>query len=170
MALFLVCVKIFFARILDVSIATLRQSVMLKGKIIVSTILAFFEVFIWFLVAREALRMDVSSILIPIFYSLGYATGTLIGFLLIRLLVSGNATLQVIVNYDDESLIKALHLRGYEVCVIALENEFGSAKKMLFLEVNVKSIKKLEALISKICPGAFFIVNDTKKAVNGMIK
>lgn len=41
MTLFFICVKIFFARILDVTIGTLRQSVMLKGKIYLTSVLAF---------------------------------------------------------------------------------------------------------------------------------
>ena len=79
MELLFICVKIFFARILDVTISTFRQNIMLKGKIVISTILAFFEILIWFLVAREALVIAIDSIFIPISYSLGYATGTLIG-------------------------------------------------------------------------------------------
>ena len=82
-----ICIKIFFARILDVSIATIRQNVMLKGHYFKSTILAFMEIFIWFLVAREALTVGISSLWIPISYSLGYATGTLLGSLLSKKLL-----------------------------------------------------------------------------------
>lgn len=168
MTLFLVCVKIFFARILDVSIATLRQSVMLNGKVFVSSVLAFIEVFIWFIVAREALRMDVNSILIPIFYSLGYATGTLLGSFLARLLISNSVSLQVIV--DNEMLWKALKVRGYEVSMLDIKCSNNKVKQMLFLEINRKSLKKVEALVKKISPDAFFIVNDTRKVMNGVVK
>ncbi len=171
MTLLGICVKIFFARILDVSIATFRQTVMIRGKIIISCILAFFEVFIWFIIAREALRMDISSILIPIFYSLGYATGTLLGFFLARVFINGVVGIQVIINATDVNLVKALKLRGYEVCMFHLENDFkGNDKKMLFLEVNNKSLKKIENLILKIAPSAFIIVNDSRKVMNGIIK
>ena len=87
MSLFFVCVKIFFARILDVTISTIRQNFMLKEHYVLSTILAFFEIFIWFIVAREALLISIDSVLIPISYSLGYATGTLIGSLVSKRLI-----------------------------------------------------------------------------------
>ncbi len=164
MSLLFICVKIFFARILDVSISTLRQMVMLKGKLLISTILAFIEVFIWFIVAREALTININSILIPIFYSLGFATGTLIGSFLARLFVKGEVLIQVIVN--DEKLIKALKLRGYEVSILTLDNH----KKMLYLEINSQSLKKVLALIKKASPSSFMIINDSRKVKNGIIK
>ena len=164
MTLFWICVKIFFARILDVSISTLRQMIMLKGKLIISTFLAFIEVFVWFIVAREALTMDINSILIPIFYSLGYACGTLIGSFLAKCFIKGGVLIQVIVS--DEKLVKALKLRGYEISVITLDNK----KKMLFLEVNTKSLKKVESLIKKADPTSFMIINDSRKVINGIVK
>lgn len=171
MTLFFICVKIFFARILDVTIGTLRQSVMLKGKIYLTSVLAFLEVFIWFVVAREALTMNIESILIPIFYSLGYATGTLMGSFLSRKLVKGEVGLQVVVDEKDNLLLNALKARGYAVSIINLENENkGSKKRMLFLEVNSKSLKKVEALISKTAPNAFITISETKKVLNGTIK
>ena len=171
MTLVFICVKIFFARILDVSIATIRQSVMLKGKIFLTTILAFTEVFIWFVVAREALTMDIKSIFIPIFYSLGYATGTLLGAFLSKKLIKGSVGLQIIVNQEDNMLLKALKTRGYEVSIISLENDFkGQKKRMLFLEVNSKSLPKIEKLITKTAPDAFIVACESKKVTNGIVK
>lgn len=170
MTLFLICVKIFFARILDVTIGTLRQSVMLKGKTFLTSVLAFFEVFIWFVVAREALTIDVKSILIPIFYSLGYATGTLIGTFLSKKLVKGEVGLQVVVDAKDNLLLNALKARGYTVSIINLENEKGPKKRILFLEVNSKSLKKVESLIAKTSPNAFITMSETKKVLNGTVK
>lgn len=171
MTLFFICVKIFFARILDVTIGTLRQTVMLKGKIYITSFLAFLEVFIWFVVAREALTMNIESILIPIFYSLGYATGTLIGSFLSKKLVKGEVGLQVVVKEKDNLLLKALKARGYQVSIINLENDYkGEKKRMLFLEVNSKSLKKVESLISKTAPNAFITISETKRVVNGTVK
>lgn len=170
MTLFWICVKIFFARILDVTIGTLRQTAMLKGRVYLMAILAFIETMIWFMVAREALTIDISSILIPIFYSLGYATGTLIGSFLSHQVMKGEVGMQVIIDEND-SLLKSLKIRGYQVSIINLENDFqGKKKKMLFLEVNSKSIKKVEKLILKSSPNAFITISDTKKVLNGTIK
>ena len=66
------CLTIFLARIVDVSISTFRTLLMVRKKSFVIPILAFFEVFVWFIAARKALNTKIDSLLIPIFYSLGY--------------------------------------------------------------------------------------------------
>lgn len=171
MDLLFMCVKIFFARILDVTIATFRQNIMLKGKLVLSTILAFIEIMIWFLVAREALVMAIDSIFIPISYSLGYATGTLIGSLMSKKLIKGTVGVQVIVDFDSQELVNALKVRGYGFSIVHMESGFNSeAKLMLFLEVNTSSLKKLQNLILKNDPNAFITVSDTKRVYNGTLK
>ncbi len=166
-----ICIKIFFARILDVSIATIRQNVMLKGHYFKSTILAFMEIFIWFLVAREALTVGISSLWIPISYSLGYATGTLLGSLLSKKFIKGEVGVQVIIDEAQKELISALKLRGYSFNILHLESGFKSEPKlMIFIEVNNKSVKKLQALIEAIVPDAFIVISDTKQIINGTLK
>ncbi len=171
MDLLFMCVKIFFARILDVTIATFRQNVMLKGHYVISTILAFFEIMIWFLVAREALVIAIDSIFIPISYSLGYATGTLIGSFLSQKLMKGIVGVQIITDEEKKDLVNALKIRGYGLSILHLESGFNSEPKlMIFLEVNSKSLKKLEKLIQKNDPDAFIVISDTKRVYNGTLK
>ena len=64
----LICIKIFFARILDVSLGTIKTFYVLKEKKIIAFIISFIELIIWYYAARTALSLDVSSILIPISY------------------------------------------------------------------------------------------------------
>ena len=53
--LLFLCIKVFFIRIIDVSMGTLRTIITVKGNRVVATIIAFFEALIWFLVVKEAL-------------------------------------------------------------------------------------------------------------------
>ena len=76
-----ICIKIFLARIVDVSLGTIRTVLVVKGKNITPAIVAFFEVLIWFYAAREALNTNIDSIFIPIFYAGGYAAGTYLFYL-----------------------------------------------------------------------------------------
>ena len=79
MELLFLCIKIFFARICDVSLGTVRMVVTVKGKSVLAAVLAFLEVFIWFMIAREALNTEITSLWIPLSYAGGFASGTLIG-------------------------------------------------------------------------------------------
>lgn len=171
MKLFFLCIKIFFARILDVSIGTVRTMLMVKGKTYIMAVLAFIEVFIWFIVAREALVTDVNSIFIPISYSLGYASGTLIGACISNRFIKGVVGVQVVIEKDNNSLLKAVRKHGYAVSVIDLKDDFnGNKRDMLFFQINNKNLKKLIALIKKYDKNAFIVVNDTKAVQNGFIK
>ncbi len=173
MNIIFICIKIFFARILDVTICTFRQNILLKGKMLLAAILAFFEIMIWFFVAREALLISIDSVLIPVSYSLGYATGTLIGAYLSKKLIKGQIAIQIIIDKNKDDILKALKIRGYEFSLLKMENyskEQKNNKVMIFLEVNLKSIKKVEQLINQYDNKAFVIISDTKKVYNGKLK
>ncbi len=171
MELLFVCIKIFFARILDVTIATFRQNILLKGRCVLGAILAFAEIMIWFLVAREALTIPIQSVWIPISYSLGFATGTLIGSLLSKHFIKGEVGVQIIIDEEKKDLINSLKMRGYPINILHLESGFNSVPKlMIFIEVSTKNLKKLESLIQQNDPDAFIVISDTKKVMKGTIK
>ena len=57
--------------------------------------------------------------------------------------------------------------------LLKMENyskEQKNNKVMIFLEVNLKSIKKVEQLINQYDNKAFVIISDTKKVYNGKLK
>lgn len=171
MELFFLCVKIFFARILDVSIGTVRTMLMVKGRTIIMSVLAFIEVFIWFLIAREALVTDVKNIFIPISYSLGYATGTLIGAYLSNNFIKGIVGVQVVLEKGNDKLLKAVRKHGYAVSIIDLQDDLnGNKRDMLFFQINHRNLKNLISLIKKYDNKAFIVVSDTKAVQNGFIK
>ena len=149
MNLLFLCVKIFMARILDVSIGTVRTLIMVKGKLFITTILAFLEALIWVLVVKEALITEISSFLVPISYSLGYATGTFLG------------------SYICNNFINAMRKHGFAVSIIDLEN---NRNVLLICQVNHKDEQKLLRLVKKYDKNAFIVVSDTKYVQNGFIK
>lgn len=169
--LILVGIKIFFARIIDVSLGSIRTILMVKGKSKSASIIAFLEVFVWFLVAKEALNTPYDSLLIPIFYAGGYACGTLIGVYLSNHFVSEVIGLQVITKNDNTKLVKKIRDSGYGVSIVALKKAYeGYKKEMLIIAINKKSLKKLIKLIKEYDYNAFIIINETKNVENGLIK
>lgn len=166
------CLYIFLARIVDVSMGTIRTVLIVKGKKISTAIIAFFEVLIWFLVAREALNTDIKSILIPICYAGGYATGTLIGSYISNNLLNGLIGVQVIVKQTKTNkILKEIRNSGFGVSVLDLKKTQEKEKKdMLFIQLNKKSLKKLTRIIRTIDPDAFLVINETKYVQNGLIK
>ena len=165
------CLKIFAARIVDVSLGTLRTRYFVKGKTIEPFIIAFVEVLIWFVVAREALNTDGNMFFIAISYAGGYATGTLIGSMIANKVIKGVMGVQVVLSKENEELINILRNEGYAVSVIELKNAYeGNDKDMLYIQINSDKLKELTKIIKDNDNSAFIVVNETKMVQNGLIK
>ena len=159
------------ARILDVSLGTIRTIIMVKGNSLKCAFIAFFEVFVWFIVAREALNTEHISLWIAISYSAGYATGTYIGSKLSNIFIKGNTTCQVITSKATKNNIKLLRDKGYALTILDIKDYYdGNKKKMLLIEINNTKIKELSKLIRKIDNNAFITFSETKTVINGFIK
>ncbi len=169
--LLLECLKIFFARIADVSLGTFRTILCVKGKTVEPFVIAFFEVLIWYVVAREALNTSGNMLFIAISYALGYATGTLIGSLLSKVFIKGIVGVQIILKENNKKLIQNLRKIGYGISIIELKNDYeGKHKDMLFIETNTKKLKELTKIVRDFDKEAFIVVNDTKLVYNGFLK
>ena len=155
------CIKVFLARIIDVSLGVLRTVELVKNNTSRAAIIAFFEVFIWLIIAREALTDN--NIFIMIFYSLGYAFGTLIGVKLSYYFSTGTSRVEVITNIIKSNDLKKL---GYGVSSISMDNK----RRLLLIEVNKKNIGNLLNIINKLDNKAFITINETKLVYNGFIK
>ena len=167
--MFILCLKIFFVRILDVSLGTIRTMFVVRGKKLISSIIGFFEILVWFLVVKEALQTESNSIFIAMSYSLGFATGNYIGALLSDKLITGNVSVQVFTN--NNNLEKILREHGYGVSsVVYTGYEEEAHKHMLFINIDKKKEKALRELIKKNDKEAFIIVNETKYVENGYFK
>ena len=167
--MFILCLKIFFVRILDVSLGTIRTMFVVRGKKLISSMIGFFEILVWFLVVKEALQTESNSIFIAISYSLGFATANYIGALLSDKLITGNVSVQVFTN--NNNLEKILREHGYGVSsVVYTGYEEEAHKHMLFINIDKKKEKALRELIKKNDKEAFIIVNETKYVENGYFK
>ena len=163
MATLLLCLKIFFARILDVSISTVRTVYVLKGKTLIVACLAFLEITIWFLVAREALNVENMSIWIVLSYSGGYTTGTIVGTFITKKFVSGNLGLNVISSNISSNDLNIIKKAGFGVSSINMNEN----KILLILQINKKRLEECKTLIYSLDQDAFITVNETKFVYNG---
>ncbi|HPF83737.1 MAG TPA: DUF5698 domain-containing protein [Bacilli bacterium] len=170
MEILILCIKIFFVRILDVSLGTIRTMVTVKGKNLYAAMIGFVEVLIWFLIVKEALNTDITSIFIAFSYAGGYATGTYIGGILSNRFITGNLGLQVILSKKNDDIVKEIRKNGYAVSVLDVKGQKEEEKYMLLIEINKKSFNSLKRLIRKLDDKAFIVVNETKLVQNGYFK
>lgn len=166
MSLFLLCFKIFIVRIIDVSMGTVATILTVKGKKFLASVIGFIEILLWFLIVKEALNTDETSIFIAISYALGFATGTYFGGYISEKYISGNFVVQLITS--NKNLIKFLKENGFGVSAIDVLNEDEKVKKyMLFIGIDKNKFYDLKRLIKKYDKKAFIMVNETKEVYNG---
>lgn len=164
----ILCLKIFFVRILDVSLGTIRTLFTVKGKRLIASLIGFFEVLVWFLVVKEALNTTENSIFIAISYSLGFATGTYIGSYLSSILITGKVEVQVFT--ENKKLVQILRESGYAVTVIDCKGYNTEAKYMLYISVDKKREKDLRRIVNEIDSKAFVVENEINYVQNGYFK
>ena len=152
----LLCLEIFGARLIDVSLGTIRTVIVVKGKNFLGSILGFIEVTVWFpstSIITILILMTISSyvfiisnnILIVIFYSLGFAVGTYIGGKLSKKLIKSKLEVQVITSCDVKVITANIRNSGYAVSILKLESSGDEDKHMLFLEVDSDKFENLKA-------------------------
>lgn len=167
----LMCAQIFFARVVDVTLGTLRTILIVRGRKNLAAFIAFFEVLIWFLVAKEALDNVDESLFIPVFYSLGFAVGTYLGIKITNKYINSFITANITTFRNNINLITELRNNGFGVSVVALKNEKDNIKKdLLMISFNKNSSKELIEIVKKHDESAFTVFNDIKYVQNGLIK
>jgi len=167
MELLFLCIFIFIARIMDVTLGTLRTIMTIRGKNKLATFLGFLEVTVWFLMAKNALNSDSNSIFIVLSYAGGYATGTYIGGYLSRFIKS-KLCIQLVIEEDNVDLINELRDNGFAVTVMNVSGYRNDSNKyMLLLEIDSDKYKKVKKIINKHNKNVFMMLNETKYVRNG---
>lgn len=167
MNILFLCLKIFFFRIVDVSLGTFVTVLTVKNKAKMATIIGFIDVLIWFLVVKEALNTNVNSIWIAISYAGGYAAGTFIGTYLSNKLIRGKISVQVITDYLTNNKVDEIRENGFAISQINCTGKNNTKRTMLFIEVDKRKLNELKTIIKKIDKNAFIVINETKLVENG---
>ena len=172
--LLILCLKILVCRIIDVSLATIRMVVIVKGKTLLSAIIALVEGLVWFLIVREALLFEavgVAKFIIAVAYSGGFAIGTYVGGILSKKFVKGMVQVQVVTSEKNDKMLEDVRNAGYALTVVDINaSQFSPEKYMLFSEMSNTELNNFKKLIYKLDEKAFIMVHETKYVFNGFFK
>lgn len=159
----IICLEVFFARMIEMSLGSVRTLLLVKGKNALSCILAFIEILIWFFVARETLTAENTNMFVVLSYAGGYAIGTYVGGLINKYFVKGTLTAFIVTT--DENLTEILRKENYGVSIISREE----GKTILLIEFKKRNLKIMKKLITQNDPKAFLIINESLHTENGYI-
>lgn len=159
---------VFLARILDVSIGTIRTIVTVQGRAVAAFFLAVLEVLIWISVAGAVINQIHDRPELAFFYAFGYAAGNVIGILVERKLAFGLIILKVISSNIRTGLVDALREKGQPVTVFRGEGKNGPVSE-LYMACKRKHLKWILPLVMALEPDAFYIIEQARDMKKGII-
>lgn len=157
---FAVCLIVCAAKIIEITIQSLKTCMMVKGQRLKAAGLGFLECLIWGLVISTIIGTLGDNLFLLAFYCVGYAMGLFLGSTLENKIALGTSSFQLIANDENtEKIIGYLreNARGYTVF-----EGHGSKERMNMILIVLPRRDTLPALkqIRTICQNNVFVVVD----------
>ena len=154
----LVCLIVCAAKIIEISIQSLKTCMMVKGQRMKAAGLGFVECVIWGLVISTIIGTLGDNLLLLLFYCIGYAAGLFIGATIENKIALGTSNLELIANDASTKIITEYlkeNNRGYTVF-----EGHGSKDKMnmIFIVLPRKETPGVLREIRKATDGKVFVV------------
>lgn len=157
-------ILIYFLRITDVSMATVRVLLMVRNAKWLVPIIGFFEVSIW-VFAVAVVVQNLTSPLHIVAYAGGFATGNFVGMLLEERLALGLATVRTMVKRGGAELAVALRDGGFAVTEMDGRGRDGGVE-VLYSVISRRRVAPYLATVERVAPGSFLVVEEPR-AVRG---
>ncbi len=156
---------IFLARIVDVSIGTVRTMLLVSGNRWLTPILGFFEVTVWVLAVSGVLKYltEWSAILA---YGAGFAAGIYVGMLIEDRMAIGYRILRVINPNRGLNLSSLLRSRGFRVTSVEGHGRDGPVE-MAFTVVRRREVPDVQEILKEASPDAFVTVERVDRPSGG---
>jgi len=156
---------IFFARICDVTLGTIRIIFVSRGLKKYAPFLGFFEVLIWIVVIGQLVQ-HLHSVTSYIGYAAGFAVGNYVGMWIENRLAFGTYLVRIMKQGDGIEIVKAIHDAGFGITKIDAQGTTGPVV-MLYTVVKRRDLKKVHAIIHELAPKAFVTTEEVRSAEMG---
>lgn len=143
---------IFALRTLDVTLATLRMLMVLRGRKTQAWILGFLQAIV-FILAIGAILADLNNLLNMAGYAAGFATGNVLGMAIEERLAIGHKHLRIISARRGAQLAGRLRDAGYAVTEVTGRGKDGTVTQ-LECTVRRRQASRVKQLIAQIDPDA----------------
>jgi len=164
-ALIILPLLIFFARVADVSLGTLRIVFVSQGRRKLAPLVGFFEVLIW-LLALGQIFSNLTNYVYYIAYALGFAAGNYVGLIIENKISLGLLSLRLILKEDPEKLKNALKSQGYGLTSFTGEGLKGNVK-LLIMIISRKYKQKVLEIVKETAPKTFISIEQVQSVKGG---
>ncbi|MBN1537315.1 MAG: DUF2179 domain-containing protein [Anaerolineales bacterium] len=159
-------ILIFFARVIDVTLGTMRIIMVSRGRRKIAPILGFVEVFIW-IVAIGQMMSHLEGINSFIGYAAGFAAGNYVGMIIEDKVALGTVMVRIFLSGGSKELIRDLTSAGFGVTSFEGHGSSGPVTEV-FTTVRRKEIRHVFSIAHRVNPKAFITVEDTRTVEEGI--
>ena len=153
---------IFFARIFDVSINTVRIIYVLGGRKLTSTLLGFFESFVWLMAIRQIFE-HLDNWICYVAYPAGFAAGIFVGMIIEEKIAYGKVIVRIITRKDIQALLQYLNKQYQRYTYVKAEGPDGH-ENLVFTVLEREKLEELLMTMKEILPTAFYTVEKVNRA------
>ena len=157
---------IFFARVVDVSMGTIRVIFVSRGLKYLAPVVGFFEILIWLLAIGQIMK-NLSNPMCYIAYAGGFAMGNFVGIHIAEKLSIGVVMIRVVTKNDAAQLVDFLKEKNYGVTSVDGHGTSGQVK-VVFTIVPRREVRSVVELIKKFNPQAFYSIEEVGLVERGI--
>ena len=161
MDILLAALSIFFLRLLDQTLGTLRVLYVNKGKPVFGAVMGFIESAIW-VVAISQVIQDLNDPFLIFGYALGFASGTIMGSYIENTIAIGDIVVRIFAPKETESMgvAKELREKGFGVTIVNGEGLQGEVS-ITWCVTPRKRLKEVLKIVSEFNPDAYVTTEPT---------
>lgn len=149
---------IFIVRVLNMTLDTIRMLTVVRGMKTVTFILGVVQTML-FVIALGSVINDLDNPLNIMSYSVGFATGNVIGMMIEKRLAFGYINMTIISSVRGPELADKLRELGYAVTEIPARGKDGTVE-ILECSVQRKNAVEVQKLAMQVDPNAFITSRD----------
>lgn len=157
---------IFFARMLDVTIGTVRILLLAKGKRKLVPILGFCELLIWLLAVQQVF-LNLNNVACYLAFAGGFAAGNYVGMIIEEKLAIGHEVVRIITKQEANELLAYFTTNGIGFTNVPATGAIGPVN-VIFTIVDRTRIPQIVQAIKRFNPKAFYTVEDVKTVNEGV--
>ena len=157
---------IFTARVLDVSLGTVRLVFVARGYKGLAPMVGFFEVLIW-IVAIGQIMKHLSNPMCYLAYAGGFASGNYVGMWIAERLSLGMVMIRVVTQRDTSQLMTSLTAAQFGVTVLDAQGVQGQVR-VLFTIVPKREVAEVIGQVKQFNPNAFYTIEEVDSVQYGI--
>lgn len=167
-AIFLTGMMVFAARVLDVSLGTMRTISIVQGRTLLAFLLGFVEIGIWLGVISTVIAHVRENPVIAVFYALGFATGNVAGIMIERRIAMGSIVIKLIARESAAELARHIRKMGFPVTEFEGRGMTGTVTE-LYIVCPRREFRPILQRVRLIDPEVFFVTEPVGTLGSGRI-